>query len=118
MWDCICFPLSTRGVPAFGVEAGQPRDNTHSSVFVHGTDVPASTSILREMLIRPLLPGSSHAGSFPAFCFYGQCALGDLDLHNLMQAVDRQLRVSTELQGILNARIGQSSCQDNLDRYY
>ena len=43
--------------------------------------------------------------SFPAYCFYGQCALGDLGLRNLKQAVDRQLRISKGFQGILIAGI-------------
>ena len=98
-------PLATPGVPAFGLEEGQPQDNTHSCVFVHGTDIPAGTSILHELLIRPHMPGARHEGSFPAYCFYGQCALGDLDLHNLKQAVDRQLRISKGFQGILIAGI-------------
>ena len=87
LWDCICFPLA------------------HSYVFVHGTDIPAGTSILHELLIRPHMPGASNEGSFPVYCFYGQCALGDLDLHNLKQAVDRQLRISKGFQGILIAGI-------------
>ena len=105
LWDCICFPLATPGVPAFGVEEGQPQDNTHRYVSVHGTDIPAGTSILHELLIRPHMPGARNEGSFPAYCFYGQCALGDLDLHNLKQAVDRQLRISRGFQGILIAGI-------------
>ena len=57
------------------------------------------------MVFRPHMPGASHDGSFSAFCFYGPCALKDLDLHNRKQAVDRQLRISKGFQGVLVAGI-------------
>ena len=57
------------------------------------------------MLIRPTVPGSGLGANcdadFPPSCFYSKAAVGDMDLSTVRQAVERALKISKGLQGIL-----------------
>ena len=98
-------PLSTPQTPVFGATGGRAPGHYYSYVFCHGTDLSTATSIFRELLIRPTVPGTGLGANcdadFPLTCFYSQAAVGEMDLSTVRQAVERELKISKGLQGIL-----------------
>ena len=102
-WTCVYFPIPSASLPVFGASSTHPPGHCHTYTFCHGTDFAAATLILREMVIRPTIPGDGSGGEndFPAICFYGQAAVGALDLHQAREACTKELRISKGLQGVL-----------------
>ena len=103
-YECFYVPLQTDAVPVFGATPGHAPGHHYAYTFCHGTDFPTGTSILREMLIRPTVPGSgvgTGPNDFPPTCFYCQAAVGDMTLGNVKAAVEKELKISKGLQGML-----------------
>ena len=104
-YQCIFVPLQTQQMPAFGATGGYAPSHHYSYVFCHGTDLPTATAIFRETVIRATVPGTGLGANcdadFPPTCFYSQAAVGDMDLGTVRQAVERELKISKGLQGIL-----------------
>ena len=56
-YQCIFVPLQTSQTPVLAT-GGHAPGHYYSYVFCHGTDLSTATTIFREMLIRPTVPGS------------------------------------------------------------
>ena len=102
-YQYIFVPLQIQQVLAFGATGGP--GHHYSYVFCHGTDLPTATAIFREMVIRPTVPGTGLGANcdadFPPTCLYSQAAVGEMDLGTVRQAVERELKISKGLQGIV-----------------
>ena len=108
-WHCIFSPVASQAVPTFRTlgQHRHARGHVHTYTWAHGTDSISAVQIFRAMLVRRIVPGSGSGqeGEFPPCCFYGQSALGELELHTAQKACDTELRMTKGLQGTVAYKI-------------
>ena len=104
-YQCYFVPVQTPPVPTFGQTGAHAPGYHYSYVWCHGTDISTAALTLKELQVRPTMPGSGiNTGSeidFPAVAFYCQASVGEFDLHSVQTAVAKELRISKGLQGML-----------------
>ena len=104
-YQCYFVPVQTPPVPTFGQTGAHAPGYRYSYVWCHGTDISTAALILKELQVRPTMPGSGvNKGSdidFPAVAFYCQASVREFDLHSVQTAVAKELRISKGLQGML-----------------
>ena len=104
-YQCYFVPVVTPPVQTFGQTGAHAPGYRYRYVWCHGTDINTAALILKELQVRPTMPGSGiNTGSeidFPAVAFYCQASVGEFDLHSVQTAVAKELRISKGLQGML-----------------
>ena len=104
-YQCYFVPVQTPPAPTFGQTGAHAPGYRYSYVWCHGTDISTAALILKELQVRPTMPGSGiNTGSeinFPAVAFYCQASVGEFDLRSVQTAVAKELRISKGLQGML-----------------
>ena len=97
--------MQTPPAPTVGQTGAHAPGYRYSYVWCHGTDISTAALILKELQVRPTMPGSGiNTGSeidFPAVAFYCQASVGEFDLHSVQTAVAKELRISKGLEGML-----------------
>ena len=97
--------MVTPPVQTFGQTGAHAPGYRYSYVWCHGTDINTAALMLKELQVRPTMPGSGiNTGSeidFPAVAFYCQASVGEFDLHSVQTTVAKELRISKGLQGML-----------------
>ena len=104
-YQCYFVPVMTPPAPTFGQTGAHAPGCRYSYVWCHSTDISTAALILKELQVRPTMPGNGIiTGSdidFPAVAFHCQASVGEFDLHSVQTAVAEELRISKGLQGML-----------------